>query len=224
MVASAATGACAILVAVLIASDAAGARRAEVASKIAASASFVAVAIAHAASGYATAYTALVVIGLCFAAAGDAALAARTRRGLVAGLGLFTLTHVALVTAVASIVPPATWITPAAAVPVAAALVALAWLSPHVGALRTPVAFYVATLTTTVIAALAAALAAPVPGLGAAGAYLLAGGAGLFFASDLAVAKNHFVAPDRRVRSLGRVAYYAGQLGIAHSVAFAAPA
>ena len=223
IVAGIATFACVALVALLLACHRAGARRGVIVCKTAASTAFLAVAAGHlAAGGDPGAYAALIVVGLIFGAGGDVALLGRGRRAFLLGLGLFLAGHIAYVMACASLVSPDGWLSPAAAVPVAAALAALAYLGPHVGSMRAPVALYVAAITTMVIGALAVALAAPVDGLDTAGAYLLAAGAGSFFISDLAVARNQFVAPGFVNRAWGLPAYYGGQLFIAWSLAFAA--
>jgi uncharacterized membrane protein YhhN len=216
------TFACASLVAALLVCERRGARRGVYACKPAASAAFLGVAAACVlSSGGLSAYAALVIVGLVLGAAGDVALMLPSRRAFLVGLGLFLIGHIAYVMACASLVSPATWISPVAALPLAVALTALAWLGPHVGSMRLPVALYVATITTMVIGALAVVRAAPVPGLETIGAYLLALGAGLFFISDLAVARQRFVAPGFVNKLWGLPAYYGGQLLIAWTLAFA---
>jgi uncharacterized membrane protein YhhN len=222
-----ATCACAILVTGLLVCERRGARRGVYVCKPAASVAFLGVAAAGAlSSGGLSPYASLIVAGLIFGAAGDVALMLPGRRPFLVGLALFLLGHIAYVMACATLVSPSMWLSPVAAVPVAVALVALAWLGPHVAhehrSMRVPVALYVAAITTMVIGALAVARAAPVPGLDAIGAYLLAVGASSFFVSDLAVARQRFVASGFINKLWGLPAYYAGQLLIAWTLAFTA--
>jgi uncharacterized membrane protein YhhN len=221
LAASIATVACATLVAALLHCDRRGARRGVYVCKPAASAAFLGVAAAHLVGGVELSpYAALILVGLILGAAGDVALMLRGRRSFLVGLVLFLLGHIAYVMACAVLVSPEAWLSPAAAIPVAAALTALVWLHPHVGSMRMPVALYVAAITTMVIGALAVARAAPVAGLDETGAALLALGAGLFFVSDLAVARNRFVSPGFANRVWGLPTYYGGQLLIAWTLAF----
>ena len=79
-------------------------------------------------------------------------------------------------------------------------------LGPRLGAMRLPVIVYVLTIVTMVVGALE--VMHPV----------LTTGAVLFFASDLAVARDKFVEPGFANRSWGLPCYYAGQLLIAWSL------
>ena len=166
-----------------------------------ASAGFLAVAAcAHPSGAFAT----CVVVGLVLGAIGDIALL--WDRGFVLGLAVFLLGHLAYVVAVAQVVPVSAWITPLAIVPLVAAAIALAWLWPHLGKLRGAVIAYVAAITAMVVGAIAL------------GNPRFLAGAVLFFASDLAVARDKFVAPGVSNRAWGLPAYYAGQLLIAWSI------
>jgi len=172
------------------------------AGKPLASAGFLIIAVcAHPYGSFAT----TIVVGLALGAIGDVALL--WKRGFVLGLGAFLLGHAAYAVAVAQVVPVAQWLSPLAIVPIAAALGALAWLWPHLGAMRAPVIAYVIAIAIMVIAAIAL------------GRPRFLAGAILFFASDLGVARDKFVAPGFSNRAWGLPAYYAGQLLIASSIA-----
>jgi uncharacterized membrane protein YhhN len=103
-----------------------------------------------------------------------------------------------------------------AAVPAGVGLAVVIALWPRLGALRLPVIAYVATITAMVVAAVAAARggALPDPERGR-----LVIGACVFFGSDLAVARDRFVATGFANKLWGLPAYYAGQLLLAWSIA-----
>jgi uncharacterized membrane protein YhhN len=104
--------------------------------------------------------------------------------------------------------------------PLAAGVIALRWLWPHLrgaaATLRGPVIAYVTVITLMVVAALAAARGDALP---ATTRGLIAAGAALFYASDLAVARNRFVAEGFVNKAWGLPAYYAGQLLLAWAIA-----
>jgi len=157
------------------------------------------------------AFATWLVVGLVLGAIGDVALL--SERAFVVGLGAFLLGHVAYAVAVAQVVPAAQWASPLALAPAVAVLGALAWLWPHLGSMRVPVIAYVIVIAVMVIAAIAFARA------GAPHGQRFLAGAVLFFASDLAVARDKFVAPGFANRAWGLPTYYAGQLLIAWSIA-----
>ncbi len=192
---------CAVGLAMLLVGEATRRPALRFTGKPIASAGFLAVAACAHASG---AFASCVVVGLVLGAIGDIAL--MWERGFVIGLAVFLLGHVAYAVAVAQVVPPAAWITPRAILPIVAAAVALAWLWPHLGKLRGAVIAYVVAICAMVIAAIAL------------GNPRFLAGAALFFASDLAVARDKFVAPGFTNRAWGLPAYYAGQLLIAWSI------
>jgi uncharacterized membrane protein YhhN len=195
------TVACAIGLAILLAGEARDSRTLRYVGKPLASASFLALAACAHPSGP---FGMWLMIGLAFGAVGDLALL--SKRGFIAGLAAFLIGHVAYVVAVARVVPIERWASPLALVPIAAAGVALVWLWPHLGKLRVAVIAYVIAIVAMVIAAIAL------------GRPRFVAGAVLFFASDLAVARDKFVAPGLANRACGLPAYYAGQLLIAWSI------
>jgi uncharacterized membrane protein YhhN len=148
-----------------------------------------------------------IVAGLVLGAIGDVALLGTSERSFLAGLVAFLLGHIAYVVAIAELVPPAHWLAPLALAPLVIGAGALAWLWPHLGSMKGPVIVYVVTIVTMV----AGALAVRQP--------LLTTGAVLFFASDLAVARDKFVAAGFTNRAWGLPCYYAGQVLIAWSLA-----
>jgi uncharacterized membrane protein YhhN len=194
--------ACAVGLAILLAGEARDSRTLRYAGKPLASASFLALAAcAHPSGPFGT----WLMIGLVLGAIGDIAL--MWERGFIAGLAAFLLGHVAYVVAVARIVPIEHWASPLALVPISVAGAALVWLWPHLGKLRVAVIAYVIAIVAMVIAAIAL------------GRPRFVAGAVLFFASDLAVARDKFVTPGLTNRAWGLPAYYAGQLLIAWSIA-----
>ena len=148
-----------------------------------------------------------IVVGLVLGAVGDVALLGKSDRAFLVGLGAFLLGHLAYVVAIAQVVPPSAWIGPLALAPLVVGGVALAWLWPHLGPMKAPVILYVVTIVSMVAGALAVRHA------------VLTTGAVLFFLSDLAVARDKFIAAGFTNRAWGLPCYYAGQLLIAWSLA-----
>lgn len=154
-----------------------------------------------------------ILAGLGLSAGGDISLLSSRRAGFVVGLLLFAAAHVAYVLAAWQL--RASWL---GAVGLGAALTgfmarpAWRWLSPHVPtALRLAVLGYIALITAMVAFAGSASLFGDAPahlGLGAI----------LFYASDLAVARERFVVGSVLNRLWGLPAYFGGQLLIALAV------
>lgn len=154
--------------------------------------------------------------GLCLSMVGDVALMWRSAPAFLSGLAAFLLGHLAY--AAAFVVrgvdaDAALW----ALLPlVGVAGGFTAWLMPHVARkMRPPVVAYVVAIT--------AMVALSVGSHAAAANLWLPVGAVLFFASDLSVAIDRFVARRAANRLWGLPAYYAGQLVLASSVAAAIP-
>lgn len=219
---------CAIACGVLVVAEARRWRRIRVVSKLVASAMFIAVgAAAMGSCGTAAGATGdpwrmfqtIVVMGLLLGAAGDAALLGKSDRAFLVGLGAFLLGHVAYVIAAGQLVPPDRWLSsagPIAAAPAAVGLGVLAWLWPRLGSMRLPVIAYVLVIVAMVIGGIAILSTETLP---EQNRRLFAAGAVLFFASDLAVARDKFVAATFVNRAWGLPCYYAGQLLIAWSLA-----
>lgn len=213
----------AVACAILVGAEARGRAAVRVAAKLTASAAFVAIgvlALGNEDPARAT-FVGWIAGGLVLGAIGDAALLGHGRRWFLAGLVAFLFGHLAYVVAVASVVPPATWLPRAggwALVPaVAGAGVAIA-LWPRLGRMRGPVLAYVVTIVTMVIAAIALARADDPRTIPAPQHVRFVIGAALFFVSDVAVARDRFVARAFANKAWGLPAYYAGQLCIAWSV------
>ncbi|GMV44536.1 MAG: hypothetical protein AMXMBFR64_62520 [Myxococcales bacterium] len=198
------------LVALTVALDHRGHRRASLAAKVGASSCFMAVALLSPRPD--PAWATWILAGLALGMVGDVCLALPGRRAFLAGLVAFLLGHVGYVGAFSG--AAVAWGHPSQLAPVAASAAALAWLWPHAGAMRGAVVAYVVVITAMVVAALAAA-----PGLPPATARAVVAGSLLFYASDLFVARHRFVAPGLVNRAVGLPLYYAGQLLIAWSVA-----
>jgi uncharacterized membrane protein YhhN len=160
-------------------------------------------------------YQRYIFIGLVLGMAGDIALLGKSNSAFLVGLTVFLLGHVAYIVAFAQLAPPSTWGHAFAVLPILVAGVALKLLWPRLGTMRVPVIAYVLTIVAMVIAAIAAAHIEAIP---ERNRMLLIAGAALFFASDLAVARDKFVGASFTNRVWGLPAYYAGQLLIAWSM------
>ncbi len=203
--------------------------RVRVAAKIVASLAFLGVGLIARPGG---AYGDWIVAGLALGVVGDIALLGDSKRAFLVGLTAFLLGHVAYVVACAAVESPQYWLADAwfaAALPVAVGAIALVKLWPRLGSLRVPVIAYVIVIVTMVIGALAVRgeLEHIDPMLAMLRRHRLsfeardrlAVGAVLFFASDLAVARDKFVAKTFANKAWGLPAYYAAQLCIAWSIA-----
>jgi uncharacterized membrane protein YhhN len=169
-------------------------------AKATCSACFVAVALSGGVHGR---YAALVVTGLLLSVAGDVLLLSRAKKTFLAGLVAFLLAHVAYAAAFA---PRSS--RPMLLLPLVVAALAgiLTWLWPHLGEMRLPVLAYCAVIGAMVWLA----LGVPDP--------LVRWGAGLFFVSDLFVARGRFVRPGKLNQLAGWPLYYAGQFLLALSL------
>jgi len=207
---AAACGLTAAALAVLLAAEWRGSRAVRWAAKPLASAGFLAAALSAGALGSGYGRTVLVALVLCFA--GDVLLIPRARASFLAGLVAFLLGHLAFAAAFAGRGQDAAWLGAAALAVLPAAAAALRWLGPHVEpAMRVPVRAYVAVISVMVLLAAGA--------VGAAGRPVILAGALCFYVSDLAVARERFVASTPWNRMWGLPLYYGAQLLLAASVA-----
>ena len=159
-----------------------------------------------------------IVTGLILGAVGDACLLAAGKRWFLGGLVAFLLGHLCYVAGIAMVEPAERWLADAGwlvVLPVAIGVGVAAWLWPRLGSMKLPVLGYVVTICAMVIAAIAAGRGAALP---FANRLRLLVGACLFFASDLSVARDRFVARSFTNKLWGLPAYYAGQLLIAWSL------
>jgi uncharacterized membrane protein YhhN len=210
---------CAGACGVLVVGEYRDANRLRFTAKPLASLAFILVGVCAATRGEIHEFEMAVLAGLVLGAIGDVALL--SPHGFLAGLGAFLLGHLAYAVAVGTYLSPRTWLHAAggyAIVPVVVGLGVLAWLWPKLGSLRIPVIAYVAVILTMVVSAIAF-MRTEVGGMDLHRRELFALGAVLFFASDLAVARDKFVAKGFVNRAWGLPVYYAGQLLIAWSLA-----
>lgn len=199
----------AVALAALLVAEWRGAKRVEWVAKPIASAGFIYAAVAHGALG--SAYGRAILAGLGLSMAGDVLLIPKAQAAFLLGLGSFLLGHVAY--AVAFVTRGASYSVALAAAALLAipASVVGRWLWPHVPKeMRGPVAAYI-----LVISAMVALALGSVAKLGGATVIL---GAVMFYASDLSVARDRFVAPGFGNRLWGLPLYYAAQLVLASTV------
>jgi uncharacterized membrane protein YhhN len=209
---------CALACAVLVIGEYRDDNRLRYVAKPVASLAFIAVGVIAATSGTIHEFEMAILAGLVLGAIGDVALL--SAHGFLAGLGSFLLGHLAYAVAVGQYLPPRIWPHAAGAyalIPIVVGLGVLAWLWPKLGSMRAPVVAYVAVILAMVVAALAL-VRSDLAELPARRRELFAIGAVLFFASDLAVARDKFVAKGFVNRAWGLPVYYAGQLLIAWSL------
>jgi uncharacterized membrane protein YhhN len=187
--------------------------RLRIVAKTIASFAFVAVAILGMRD---STYARWILAGLVLGTVGDLALLGRSNGSFLVGLGAFLLGHISYVVACGEVRSPLDWLADARAfsmIPIGVAFIALRWLWPRLGSMRIPVIGYMVAIVAMMIGAIAVARGSTLP----TRTYLVAGAA-LFFASDLAVARDKFVEQSFTNRAWGLPAYYAGQLLIAWSV------
>lgn len=191
-------------------------------AKLSASTGFLVVGL-HGLGGHAdrdhASFAGAVCIGLALGAVGDIALLGRSTRAFMGGLVAFLLGHLAYCVGIAVLVRPQYWLAAAGwlgVLPVIAAFTVYDRYASKFGKLRPAVAVYCLVITAMVVGALAVYRGGL---LDDAHAAMFALGALLFFGSDIAVARERFVAHDFRNKLLGLPAYFAGQLLIAWTIA-----
>jgi uncharacterized membrane protein YhhN len=174
--------------------------------KMVASTAFIVVAIV--AGALDETFGAIVLVGLAFSWIGDLALTYRKSQAFLLGLGAFLLGHIAYTGAfiVRGLSGTAAVVAVVGAVLVAAAVVP--WLLPHVDdEMRYPVIAYMAVISLMIVAAAGTH--------GADADWRIVIGAGLFYLSDIFVARDRFVRPGPVNRWVGLPLYYGGQLLLA---------
>jgi uncharacterized membrane protein YhhN len=196
-----------VAVAVLVAAELRGRRVPVLVAKPVASFAFLLLAWLRFQPGHP--YDAWVLLALLLCLFGDVLL--MFRLAFEAGLVSFLFGHVAYILSFSALLPFRSW-SPGWAMPVLlASLVVARWLWPHLGRLRYAVLAYIAVITVMVWGAVAVTTAGRGP-------WFLAAGAVLFYLSDLAVARDRFVARRFASRAWGLPAYYLGQLLLALTV------
>jgi uncharacterized membrane protein YhhN len=162
-----------------------------------------------------SAYGVTVLVALVLCMAGDVLLIPRgASRLFLYGLVAFLLGHAGFAVAFFGRGIDPTWTGTAAVALVPVAAIVMRWLWPNVpDKMRGPVIAYVVVISTMVATAVGA--------FPAAGDPRIVVGATLFWLSDLAVARQRFVAPGFTNRLWGLPTYYSAQVVLAWSVAFA---
>lgn len=179
-------------------------------AKPVASAGFIGVALS--AGALDTHYGTWIFFGLLLGAAGDVLLLGASQTAFLSGLVAFLLGHLLYVVAFTTLGVDAGASFVAGSVALVVAAIVFVWLRTHLPAqMVVPVIGYIVVISAMVVAAIAAVTA------GATTIILI--GAAAFYLSDLAVARDRFVAPGFSNRLWGLPLYYAGQLLIAWSVA-----
>jgi len=198
-------GLTAIALVALLVGEARGPQTLRFVAKPLASTGFLGVAVAAGALDSRYGMVVLLALALCWL--GDVLLLWRAEAPFRAGLVSFLLGHVAFVAAFALRGVDALWLVAAALLVAPVGWAALAWLRPHLpGSMRVPVLAYVVVISTMVAFAFGV--------FPSAGLVLLAG-ALCFYVSDLAVARDRFVAPGFSNRLWGLPLYYGGTLLLA---------
>jgi uncharacterized membrane protein YhhN len=183
--------------------------RLRLAAKPAASACFIVVALLAGATD--TGYGWWVLAGLALSAVGDVALLWRSSKLFLVGLGSFLLGHVAYVVAFATRGVDGGATVAAVLVLSGPAVLVIRWLWPHVPSeMQVPVAAYATVISLMVAMAVGTVVFEP------DGRILAA--AVMFYCSDLAVARDRFVAPGPVNRLWGLPVYYAAQFVFAATV------
>ena len=199
----------AVAVAVLLFGEHRDSSTVKAVAKPLASAGFIGLGLAAGAAG--SPYGRAVLVALALSWIGDVCLLSRQSRPFLLGLAAFLLAHVAFAVAFVIYSQELAWSLAALAVLTLPALVVLRRLGPHLpAAMGLPVKAYVAVIT--VMVALAAGT---FPAGGHASVPI---GAVAFYLSDLAVARDRFVAPGFVNRAVGLPLYYFAQLCLAWSV------
>ncbi len=176
--------------------------------KMLASTGFIAVALS--AGALSDSYGQIVLVALVLSWIGDLLLTFASRGAFLGGLVAFLLGHVAYSVAFGTLgVDPVVGGLAAVAVAIIAVFV-WRWLAPHVGDMTAPVVAYIVVISVMVVLAFGS--------YGEGATWLIPVGATLFFASDLFVARNQFVAPDTSNRIWGLPLYYLAQVLLALSV------
>lgn len=161
-------------------------------------------------------YTAGVLVGLILSLGGDVMLMFPSGRAFLAGLVLFLLAHVAYAVTFTLFngFYPGDLISGGALL--ALAVVIYRYLEPGLEKIKVPVIVYIVVISFMVNRAISAFFGTT---FGPTQAWLMAGGAILFWISDLMLAVNRFRQPFKHHR-LSLAFYYGGQLLIALSPAY----
>jgi uncharacterized membrane protein YhhN len=176
--------------------------------KMLASTGFIAVALSVGALS--DPYGQIVLVALVLSWIGDLLLTFASRGAFLGGLVAFLFGHVAYSVAFGTLgVDPVVGGISTVTIAIIAVFI-WRWLAPHVGDMAAPVAAYIVVISVMVVLAFGS--------YGEGATWLIPVGATLFFASDLFVARNQFVASDTVNRVWGLPLYYLAQVLLALSV------
>jgi len=160
-------------------------------------------------------YSWLIIIALAFCLAGDICLAFDSRKAFLSGLVVFLLGHLVYVAAFFNIAKVNAWTIGSLVAAGAVSGAVYTWLKPHLGTMQRPVIAYMVVITVMVAGAGSVAGDSHFPAIGR---WLVAGGAVLFYLSDIFVARHQFVQEAFFNRAAGLPLYYLGQFLLAFSV------
>ncbi len=174
---------------------------------------FVLVALlqAHPVAGY---YR-LMLTGLILGLLGDVCLALPGETSFQAGLVAFLCGHALYSMAFAKLTRRTDWIHPLNLLILAFSGYVFWWLLPHLGEMLIPVSVYIVIISVMVLGACAVFRN---PDTTRAGAWTILLEALLFYASDIFVARDKFIASEFMNRLIGLPLYYSGQFLLAFSV------
>jgi len=201
---------CAVGVVIALVGERYSNRLAGAAGKLTAATAYLAVAVSMDATQ--TEYGRVLLLGMAFCWIVDMLLVSNNNRILfLLGLASFLLGHVAYIGAFATLGVSLPALLGAGLVMAAFARVVLRWLGPHLDRrLRLPVWFYVIAICSMMAMAVGTF---PVVRNG-----LIPLGASLFLLSDLAVARDRFIAPGFINRAWGLPVYFSAQIVLALTV------
>jgi len=206
-----AAAACMLCLVVLLRAILAVDRRTAAVAKIGASASFVWFGWSAGVLAAGPAGTA-VLVGLVLGAVGDVALIPKDKRAFLFGIVVFLLGHVAYVFAFRAFGTSPLSSIGALLMLTAPAFYVMRWVGDAKGMRPAVIAYMLVISTMVAMAVGSAVLSGPGEATWRVG---LLGSALMFYASDLFVARERFVASEPRNRLVGLPLYYVAQLGFA---------
>lgn len=161
-----------------------------------------------------TEYGRVLLVGMAFCWMGDLLLVSYNNRSVfLLGLASFLLGHIAYIGAFAVRSVSFPVVLGAGLFMAFFALTVLRWLKPHLdNRMRLPVWLYVIAISTM--------MAMAVGSFAIDGNWLIPLGALMFLLSDLAVARDRFIAPGFINRALGLPVYFCAQMVLAASVGY----
>ncbi|MFC1896268.1 lysoplasmalogenase [Thermodesulfobacteriota bacterium] len=159
-------------------------------------------------------YSRCILTGLVLCLAGDVFLALPQRGMFLFGLLSFLLGHVLYIAAFVMVtrLGPLTW--GACLLGGAFSTAVYVWLRPNLGTMNVPVIGYIVVITIMVVAA---SSVLGTRSLTLSGRVMVFAGAGLFYVSDVFVARDRFLKSDFSNRLIGLPLYYTGQFLLAFS-------